>query len=265
METKTKKRNKKTSKNIPNNTKSQCPTMIIHTQHSAAATTTMDRQDSTTTMDIEASTSPIGSQNSFRTMGNQASTSTMSNQPFTSIMSNQPFTSTMSNLASTSSEGNQNLSAYVHNVTPVLSSTTTGAKRRVSTYFEMQLQTNNDIRSGVCFSPTKISEFQSVEANTSPVKLINYDIDKSDNKSILICARVRLFEMPVSFPKTTLKSNATLGSLAAVTDNQLISVVQLQGRKGINTRFGVKDSYWLSCGPSWSNYYSNMGSTHSRT
>ena len=48
---------------------------------------------------------------------------------------------------------------------------------------------------------TKLSEFLSVECKTSPVKLINYDIDKTDNKSVLMGARVKLFEMPVSFPK----------------------------------------------------------------
>ena len=58
-------------------------------------------------------------------------------------------------------------------------------------------------------------------------------------------ARVRLFEMPVSFPKAMFKSNITLGSLSAVADNQLISldvkVAQLQGRKKIKTRFGTRD------------------------
>jgi len=38
-----------------------------------------------------------------------------------------------------------------------------------------------------------------------------------------MAAIVRLFEMPVSFPKATLKSNITLGSLSAETNNQLIS------------------------------------------
>lgn len=140
---------------------------------------------------------------------------------------------------------NQNLIAYVHNVTPVLSSTSTGAKTATSKYFEMQLQTKDDVRRGVCFSPAKLSEFQSVESKTSPVKLINYDIDKIDNKSVLMGARVKLFEMPVSFPKATLKSNITLGSLSAVADNQLISldakVVKLQGRKKVNTRYGLKE------------------------
>ena len=53
---------------------------------------------------------------------------------------------------------------------------------------------------------TKLSEFLSVECKASPVKLINYDIDKTDNKSVLMGARVKLFEMPVSFPKATLTS-----------------------------------------------------------
>ena len=109
----------------------------------------------------------------------------------------------------------------------------------------MQLQTKDEVRRGVCFSAAKLSEFQSFEIKTSPVKLLNYDIDKSDNKSVLMGAKVRLFEMPVSFPKAVLKSNITLGSLSAVADNQLISldakVAQLQGRKKINTRFGIRD------------------------
>ena len=140
---------------------------------------------------------------------------------------------------------NQHLIAYVHNVTPALSRTSTGAKTATSKYFEMQLQTKDDVRRGVCFSPAKLSEFQSVESKTSPVKLINYDIVKIDNKSVLMGARVKLFEMPVSFPKATLKSNITLGSLSAVADNQLISldakVVKLQGRKKVNTRYGLKE------------------------
>ena len=57
--------------------------------------------------------------------------------------------------------------------------------------------------------------------------------------------RVKLFEMPLSFPKATLKSNITLGSLSAVTNNQLISldakVVKLQGRKKVNTRYGLEE------------------------
>ena len=109
----------------------------------------------------------------------------------------------------------------------------------------MQLQTKDEVRRGVCFSPAKLSEFQSFETKTSPVKLLNYEIDKSDNKSVLMGARVKLFEMPVSFPKAMLKSNITLGSLSAVADNQLISldakVAQLQGRKKINTSFGTRD------------------------
>ena len=149
---------------------------------------------------------------------------------------------------------NQNLIAYVHNVTPVLSSTSTGAKTATSKYFEMQLQTKDDVRRGVCFSPAKLSEFQSVESKTSPVKLVYYDIDKIDNKSVLMGARVKLFEMPVSFPKATLKSNITLGSLSAVADNQLISldakVVELQGCKKVNTRYGFKEKItWFIADP----------------
>ena len=179
------------------------------------------------------------------TLGNQASYITPPNQSSTSTLSSQPSTITISNQSSASSMGNQNLIAYVHNVTSVLSSTSTGAKTATSKYFEMQLQTKDDVRRGVCFSPAKLSEFQSVESKTSPVKLINYDIDKVDNKSVLMGARVKLFEMPVSFPKATLKSNVTLGSLSAVADNQLISldakVVKLQGRKKVNTRYGLKE------------------------
>lgn len=48
-------------------------------------------------------------------------------------------------------------------------------------------------------------------------------------------AKVKLLEMPVSFPKAALKSNITLGLLSDVADNQLISldakVAQLQGCK----------------------------------
>ena len=61
------------------------------------------------------------------------------------------------------------------------------------TYFEMQLQANEEVRRGVCFLPAKLSEFQSVEVNTSHVILVNYDLGKSDNKSVLMGAKVRLF------------------------------------------------------------------------
>lgn len=96
----------------------------------------------------------------------------------------------------------------------------------MSTYFEMQLQIKDEVRRAVCFSPAKLSEFQSVQANTSPVKLVNYDIDKGDNESVLMDAKVRLFEMPVSLPKKTLKSNITLGSLSAVTEISLSLLMQ---------------------------------------
>ena len=103
------------------------------------------------------------------------------------------------------------------------------------------MQSKEDVRRGVCFSATKLSELPSFEIKTCPVKLVNYEI----NKSVLMGAKVKLFEMPVSFPKAVLKSNITLGSLSAVADNQLISldakVAQLQGRKKINTRFGIRD------------------------
>ena len=95
----------------------------------------------------------------------------------------------------------------------------------------MQLQSKEDIRQGVCFSATKLSEFPSFEIKTCPVKLLNYEI----NKSVLMGAKVKLFERPVSFPKAALKSNITLGLLSDVADNQLISldakVAQLQGCK----------------------------------
>ena len=48
--------------------------------------------------------------------------------------------------SSTSSVGNQDLVAYVHNVTPVLSSTSMGGKPAVGKYREMQLQTKDDIQ-----------------------------------------------------------------------------------------------------------------------
>ena len=93
-------------------------------------------------------------------------------------------------------------------------------------------------------------------------------------------ARVKLFEMPVSFPKATLKSNITLGSLAAVTDNQLISldakVVKLQGRKKVNTRYGLKekitgfivDPHGAITIELWEDFIPQVeegGTTHSRT
>ena len=139
---------------------------------------------------------------------------------------------------------NQNLIAYVHNVTPVLSSTSASTKSGISKYFEMQLQTKDEVLQGVCFLPAKLSEFQFFELKTCPVKLLNYEIDKSDNKSVLMGAKVRLFEMPVSFPKAALKSNITLGSLSAVADNQLISldakVAQLQQQQQQQPLFTLK-------------------------
>lgn len=66
-------------------------------------------------------------------------------------------------------------------------------------------------------SPANLSEFQSFR----PTQVL---LNSSINKGVLMGARVRLFEIPVSLPKTTFKSNITLCSLSAVTDKQLISV-----------------------------------------
>ena len=138
---------------------------------------------------------------------------------------------------------NKQVIAYIHNLSPIKTSGNKSTHTK-STYFDMQLQTENNVVRGVCFSSTKHSEFQAITDKKSPVKLQNFDIDKKDNTSVLMGAKVRLSEVPVSFAITPLPSTVNLASLTAVNENQLVTLnaklTQLSGTKRIDTKYGLK-------------------------
>jgi hypothetical protein len=85
------------------------------------------------------------------------------------------------------------LVAYVHNVSPV--KTSVGKKK---SYFDMQLQTENDVVRRVCFASTRHADFSTVAEKKSPVKLLNIDFDKHDHTSILMGGTVQLHEVKAS-------------------------------------------------------------------
>ncbi|CAB3986871.1 Hypothetical predicted protein [Paramuricea clavata] len=131
------------------------------------------------------------------------------------------------------------LVAYVHNVSPVK---TSGGKKK--SYFDMQLQTENDVVRGVCFASTRHADFSTVAEKKSPVKLLNIDFDKHDHTSVLMGGTVQLHEVKASFAATTIPTSVNVSSLAAVNDKQIVSfkakVATLSGTKRVDTRNGVK-------------------------
>ena len=127
-----------------------------------------------------------------------------------------------------------NLTGYIHNVSPVKHSNKTR-------YFDMLIQTEATKVRGVCFSSSKHLDFERCSKQKSPVKISNFTIK---NDSVLMNARVQIEElMEVTF-LGEIPSTLNISMLSNVTNNQLINlkakVVHLSGVKKIITRDGTK-------------------------
>ena len=106
---------------------------------------------------------------------------------------------------------------YIHNVSSVKRS----VKSRTP-YFDMQIQTESDLIQGVCFSPTRQLEFQTLREKNSPVKMFNIRPDnKPGSTDILMSNKVCVEE--VDDVKSQL-STITTPLLSAVNYNQLVNL-----------------------------------------
>lgn len=128
-----------------------------------------------------------------------------------------------------------NLTGYIHNVSPVKHSNKTR-------YFDMLIQTEATKVRGVCFSSSKHLDFERCSKQKSPVKISNFTIK---NDSVLMNARVQIEELKeVTFLREEIPSTLNISMLSNVTNNQLINlkakVVHLSGVKKIITRDGTK-------------------------
>ena len=121
-----------------------------------------------------------------------------------------------------------NLTGYIHNVSPVKHSNKT-------CYFDMLIQTEATKVRGVCFSSSKHLDFERCSKQKSPVKISNFTIK---NDSVLMNARVQIEELKeVTFLREEIPSTLNISMLSNVTINQLINlkakVVHLSGVKAI--------------------------------
>ena len=154
-----------------------------------------------------------------------------------------------------------NLTGYIHNVSPVKHSNKT-------CYFDMLIQTEATKVHGVCFSSSKHLNFERCRKQKSSVKISNFTIK---NDSVLMNARVQIEELKeVTFLWEEIPSTLNISMLSNVTNNQLINlkakVVHLSGVKKIITRDGTKSK--AACcllDPIWINQTNPVGGTDYRS
>ncbi|CAH3131485.1 unnamed protein product [Pocillopora meandrina] len=100
-----------------------------------------------------------------------------------------------------------NLTGYIHNVSPVKHSNKTR-------YFDMLIQTEATKVRGVCFSSSKHLDFERCSKQKSSVKISNFTI-KSD--SVLMNARVQIEELKeVTFLREEIPSTLNISMLSNV-------------------------------------------------
>ena len=136
-------------------------------------------------------------------------------------------------------EQQEEIVGYLHNVSPV-------KKTNKASYFDMCIQTDNDLLRGVCFSPGKQTDFKNVSDKKSPIKLRRFKLEKnSDSNTLLMYHNVSLDSTDdITFQPKEIPSTNNIGLISAINTNQMISIkaklVQKSGRKKIKTSYGEK-------------------------
>ena len=137
---------------------------------------------------------------------------------------------------------NQEITCYIHSVSPVKNASS--SKRK---YFDFSLQTRDEPLRALCFVSEKQTELKTLEQVKSPVKIQNYNRQKQDLLITKYTKIVPLDKDDVNFPHTPM-CNAdglleNISSLQKVAAEQVVSikaeVVQTSGCKTIHTqRYG---------------------------
>lgn len=136
-------------------------------------------------------------------------------------------------------EEQKDIVGYLHNVSPIKKS------EKVS-YFDMSIQTNNDVIRGVCFSPVKHTQFKDISEKKSPVKVRQFKLDnKSDNNTVLMYHNVSLDSVDdINFQPKDIPTTYNIASISAFNTNQMITIkaklLQKSGKKKVKTANGEK-------------------------
>ena len=135
-------------------------------------------------------------------------------------------------------EEKEELQCYPHNVSPI-------KKTEKVPYFDMCIQTENELLRGLCFAPVKHEEFKKAGDLKSPVKVRKFKLDKQSDNTVLVYSNVALDSVDdIDFQPKEISTTNNIGMISAINTNQMMAIkaklLQKGGKKKVKTDDGEK-------------------------
>lgn len=110
------------------------------------------------------------------------------------------------------------IECYIHCVSPMRISGTT-------TYFNYDIQTNADVRKGVCFATEKKEAIDTISKQHSPVKISKYTLSKKYGRDdVVINKKTIITPIPPTFAYKDIENITSISALAQVAPDQLVAI-----------------------------------------